>query len=70
MEQINELPVDRSKIRIGETVAAGMVEYNKELHFSLLSVFEEADKAMYVRKQALKESFSPDNKSVNENKGD
>ena len=70
MEQINELPVDRSKIRIGETVAAGMVEYNKELHFSLLSVFEEADKAMYVRKQELKESFSPDNKSVNENKGD
>ena len=70
MEQINELPEDRSKIRIGETVAAGMVEYNKELHFSLLSVFEEADKAMYVRKQALKESFSPDNKSVNENKGD
>ncbi len=70
MEQINELPADRSKIRIGETVAAGMVEYNKELHFSLLSVFEEADKAMYVRKQALKESFSPDNKSVNENKGD
>ncbi len=69
MEQINELPADRSKIRIGETVAAGMVEYNKELHFSLLSVFEEADKAMYVRKQALKESFSPDNKSVNENKG-
>ena len=70
MEQINELPADHSKIRIGETVAAGMVEYNKELHFSLLSVFEEADKAMYVRKQALKESFSPDNKSVNENKGD
>ena len=70
MAQINELPADRSKIRIGETVAAGMVEYNKELHFSLLSVFEEADKAMYVRKQALKEAFSPDNKSVNENKGD
>ena len=63
MEQINELPADRSKIRIGETVAAGMVEYNKELHFSLLSVFEEADKAMYVRKQALKEAFSPDNKA-------
>ena len=60
MEQINELPEDRSKIRIGETVAAGMVEYDKDLHFSLLSVFEEADKIMYARKQAIKESFFSD----------
>ena len=67
MEQINELPADRSKIRIGETVAAGMVEYNKELHNFLLSVFEEADRAMYVRKQALKESFSPDRTSMDKN---
>ena len=67
MEQINELPADRSKIRIGETVAAGMVEYDKELHYSLLSVFEEADRAMYVRKQALKDSFSPDRKSMDKN---
>ncbi|MBQ6609171.1 MAG: hypothetical protein IJH70_01920 [Oscillospiraceae bacterium] len=49
MEQINELPADRAKIRIGETVAAGMVEYDKERHYSLLSVFEEADRAMYER---------------------
>ena len=58
MEQISTLPADRSKIRIGETIAAGMVEYSKELHPSLLSVFEEADKAMYKRKRKLKESFS------------
>lgn len=58
MEQINALPKDRSKIRIGETVAAGMVEYNKNRHTCLLSVFEEADKAMYERKQLLKESFT------------
>ena len=57
MEQINELPADRTKIRIGETVAAGMVEYDQEHHSSLLSVFEEADRAMYERKQVLKESF-------------
>ena len=58
MEQVNALPKDRSKIRIGETVAAGMVEYNKSRHTCLLSVFEEADKAMYERKQLLKESFT------------
>ena len=59
MKQINELPADHSKIRVGETVAAGMVEYNKELHSSLLSVFEKADRAMYVRKQLLKSLFLP-----------
>ena len=62
MEQINEPPADRAKIRIGETVAAGMVEYDKERHYSLLSVLEEADRAMYERKQVLKESFFPDEK--------
>lgn len=60
MEQINALPADRSKIRIGETVAAGMVEYNKEHHISFLSVFEEADRAMYARKQAVKDAFPPE----------
>lgn len=60
MEQINALPADRSKIRIGETVAAGMVEYNKEHHISFLSVFEEADRAMYARKQAVKAAFPPE----------
>jgi diguanylate cyclase (GGDEF)-like protein len=60
MEQINELPANRSKIRIGETIAAGMVEYDPHQHYSLSSVFEEADKAMYERKQRMKEAFSPD----------
>ena len=57
MEEINEVPSDQSKIRIGETIAAGMVEYDKDLHFSLLSVFDEADRAMYERKRALKDLF-------------
>ena len=56
MKQINALPSDRSKIRTGETLAAGMAEYNENRHDSLLSVFEEADKSMYDRKQFLKES--------------
>lgn len=60
MEQISALPKDRSKIRIGETVSAGMVEYDKNRHTCLLNVFEEADMAMYERKQLLKESFTPD----------
>lgn len=59
MEKINELPEDRSKIKIGETVSAGMAEYHQERHSSLLNVFEEADKLMYVRKQAMKEFFTP-----------
>ncbi len=54
MEQVNAIPSDRKKIRIGETLAAGMVEYRRNRHFSLLSVFEEADRAMYERKQLLK----------------
>ena len=60
MEKINTLPEDRSKIKIGETIAAGMVEYNKDHHPSLLSVFEEADKAMYERKQYIKETYFPE----------
>ncbi|MBR4474733.1 MAG: transporter substrate-binding domain-containing protein [Oscillospiraceae bacterium] len=56
MEQINAVPRDRSKIRAGETVAAGMAEYRKDQHASLLSVFEDADKTMYERKQLLKKS--------------
>lgn len=54
MTQINALPRDVSKIRIGETVSAGMAEYRKGQHTTLLSVFEEADKAMYERKQFMK----------------
>ena len=54
LKQVNAIPKDLSKVRIGETVSAGMAEYRKEQHKSLLHVFEEADKAMYERKQRLK----------------
>ncbi|MBR3019477.1 MAG: diguanylate cyclase [Clostridia bacterium] len=54
MAQVNALPKDLSKARIGETVSAGMAEYKKEQHNSMLSVFEAADKAMYERKQLMK----------------
>ncbi len=54
MAQISVLPKDPSKVRIGETVSAGIAEYRKDQHASVLSVFEEADKAMYGRKQLLK----------------
>ena len=60
MNQINAVPSDRSKIRLGETVSAGMAEYDKDRHSSRLQVAEEADKAMYERKQRIKEAFSPD----------
>ena len=61
LERINALPRDLSKIRPGETVSAGMAEYEKDRHSSVLSVFEEADKAMYERKQQLKQSLSSEN---------
>ena len=66
MEQINTLPTDRTKYRIGETIAAGMVEYQKDRHSSLLSVFEEADRVMYERKQAIKDSFLPEKRISSE----
>lgn len=59
MEQINAVPDDPSKIRIGETVAAGMAEYRQDRHASLQSVLEEADRAMYEKKQLLKASTAP-----------
>jgi len=34
MEEINEVPEDHSKIRIGETIAAGMVDYIKTFIFA------------------------------------
>ena len=55
LNQVNALPKDRSKIRAGETLSAGMAEYDREKHRSLLSVAEDADKAMYARKQYVKE---------------
>ena len=45
LNQINAIPKDRSKIRIGETVSAGMSEYDSDKHRCLLNVTEEADKA-------------------------
>ena len=59
LERVNALPRDLSKIRAGETVSAGMAEYDRVKHHSLLSVAEEADKAMYDRKQYLKQSVLP-----------
>lgn len=61
LERINALPRDLAKIRPGETISAGMAEYDKDRHPSLLSVAEEADKAMYERKQHLKQSLSTEN---------
>lgn len=57
MEQVNAVPRDLSRIRIGETISAGMAEYDRDRHTSLSGVFEEADKAMYERKQRLKENM-------------
>ena len=54
MKQVNAVPDERSRTRAGETIAAGMVEYSEDRHANLLSVFEEADKAMYERKQLMK----------------
>ena len=59
MEQITSLPTDLSKIRIGETVAAGLADYNRKQHYSLASVMVEADKAMYENKKFLKEICHP-----------
>ena len=56
MQQITALPTDRAKIRIGETIAAGIADYNRKQHYSLASILEEADKAMYENKKQLKES--------------
>ena len=58
LERINALPRDLSKIRAGETVSAGMADYDRNTHPSLLSVAEEADKAMYEKKQYLKKTIS------------
>ena len=54
VEEINKLPEVLSSIGPGDTISAGMVEYNRDRHNSLLSVFEEADMAMYERKQFVK----------------
>ena len=58
LERVTAIPGDPSKIRIGETIAAGMAEYSKTRHDSVQKVFEEADRAMYARKQLMKASAS------------
>ena len=57
MDQINATTKDKSKIRVGETLSVGMAEYDKDKHRSLLNVAEDADKAMYERKEYLKETI-------------
>ena len=58
LERVNAVPRDPSKIRAGETVSAGMADFDKNRHATLMSVAEEADKAMYERKERLKKSIS------------
>ncbi|MER2151353.1 MAG: diguanylate cyclase, partial [Candidatus Limivicinus sp.] len=58
LDKINALPRDLSKVRPGETISAGVAVYDKEKHSSVLSVAEEADKAMYEKKQALKDAIT------------
>lgn len=57
MKSITAMPTDPSQMRMGESIAAGIADYEKGRHHSLLNVFEEADKAMYERKQLMKKSY-------------
>lgn len=67
MERINAVPKDRSQIKMGDTISAGMVEFRKSQHLSLQSIAAEADKAMYERKQFMKETcLSEDSKPESE----
>ena len=71
MERINHIPADLSKIRLGETVSAGMAEYDRDKHRSLLNVAEDADKGMYARKQYLKETMlNKDDRADDEEESD
>ena len=71
MTRVNAIPKDPARIRMGETVSAGMAEYDKDKHRSLLNVVEEADKAMYARKQYLKETvLKTDDKPESETASD
>ena len=63
MATSSELPEDLDSIRAGDTLSAGMAEYDKDEHASLLSVFEEADMAMYKRKQSVKRLLSANGSS-------
>ena len=57
MDKISAITKDPSKIKAGETLSVGMAEYDKNKHRSLLNVAEDADKAMYDRKQYLKKTI-------------
>ena len=57
LERVNAIPADTSQIRVGDTISAGMVEYRTGQHASLSAVVDDADKAMYERKQFLKETL-------------
>lgn len=57
LEKINAIPKNLTKVNAGETVSAGMAVYDKDRHQTLLSIAEEADKAMYERKQYLKKTI-------------
>lgn len=57
MEQIITIPHEQSKVQAGGTIAAGMADFDEAQHACLLNVFEEADRAMYKRKQFMKESL-------------
>ena len=39
LKEVSAVPEDPSKIRIGETIAAGMAVFDKDRHLSFLSVF-------------------------------
>ena len=58
LERVNTLPRDLSRIRAGATVSAGMTDYDRDRHTTLMSVAEEADKAMYERKEYVKRMSS------------
>ncbi len=54
VDMVVAVPTEELEHKVGDTIAAGMAEFQKERHPSLLSVFEEADKAMYARKRLMK----------------
>lgn len=54
LDRLNTFPRDPSKMRAGKSVSAGMAVYDRQRHTALQAVAEEADRAMYERKRALK----------------
>ena len=65
MQQMTALPEDQSKIKIGDTIAVGMAEYDQRRHHSLTAVIEEADTAMYAHKKVLKKTDFPASHQIN-----